>query len=38
MIDERTPGQIIASIEAQSRIVAQALKRLAALLDVGQRA
>ena len=38
MTDERTPAQIIANIEAQGRIVAQALKRLAALMDVNQYA
>jgi type I restriction enzyme M protein len=32
-MDERTPGQIIASIEAQGRIVTQALSRLIALLE-----
>jgi len=37
-MDERTPGQIIASIEAQGRIVAQALNRLAALMDLNQHA
>jgi len=37
-VDERTPGQIIANIEAQGRIVAQALKRLNALIDVNQLA
>ncbi len=36
--DERTPGEIIASIEAQGRIVAQALKRLNALMDPNEHA
>ncbi|HYI71717.1 MAG TPA: hypothetical protein VEX87_18310 [Skermanella sp.] len=31
-VDQRTPAEIIASIDAQGRIVAQALKRLSALL------
>lgn len=33
-VDERTPAEIIASIDAQGRIVAQALARLGALLAV----
>ena len=37
-MDDRTPGQIIASIEAQGHIVVQALMRLAALIDVNQAA
>ena len=37
-MDDRTPGQIIASIEAQGHIVVQALMRLAALIDVNQPA
>jgi type I restriction enzyme M protein len=32
VVDERTPAQIIASIDAQGQIVAQALGRLNALL------
>nr|WP_294548108.1 N-6 DNA methylase [uncultured Rhodopila sp.] len=36
--DQRSPQQIIASIEAQGRIVAQALQRLNVLLDVDQQA
>ena len=31
-VDDRTPAEIIASIDAQGRIVAQALERLSALL------
>jgi type I restriction enzyme M protein len=31
--DTRTPAEIIASIDTQGRIVAQALKRLSELLD-----
>jgi type I restriction enzyme M protein len=31
-VDERTPAEIIASIDAQGRIVTQALGRLSALL------
>ena len=32
-VDERTPAEIIASIDVQGRIVAQALVRLGALLN-----
>ncbi|WP_415036962.1 hypothetical protein [Azonexus sp.] len=32
-VDERTPGEIIASIDAQGQIVAQALGRLQGLLS-----
>jgi type I restriction enzyme M protein len=35
-VDGRTPWQIIASIEAQGRIVAQALTRLNALMEVAE--
>ena len=31
-VDDRTPAEIIASIDAQGRVVAQALERLGALL------
>jgi hypothetical protein len=33
VVDNRTPAEIIASIDAQGRIVAQALGRLSALLQ-----
>jgi len=35
-VDERTPVQIIVSIEEQSRIVTQALARLSALMDAAE--
>jgi type I restriction enzyme M protein len=38
VVDERTPAQIIESIAAQGRIVAQALTRLNALMAQSQRA